>query len=238
MPTPRSKVRRIADRGHYDRETIYAILDEGVTCHVGFVADGQLFVIPTGYARGCDRLILHGSIASRTMKYLKEGFEAYVSVTLVDGVVLARSQFHSSMNYRSVVALGRAVPITEEDEKRKALHALVEHLVPGRAAGTARPTSSRRPRSSSSPWTRLRRRYGWARRETTTRISRSATGRGWSPWLSRPALPCRRPIFAKGSSHRTTSAGIVASDRGPRPCEPSCGEAERREAAAVGRKAL
>ena len=139
MPTERSKVRRIGDRGHYDKETIYPILDEGFVCHVGFVVDGQPYVIPTGYGRDGDRLILHGSIASRMMKHLKGGFDACVTVTLIDGVVLARSQFHSSMNYRSVVALGRAEPITDEDRKRKALAILVEHLFAGREEDSRRP---------------------------------------------------------------------------------------------------
>lgn len=132
--TERTQVRRIGDRGHYDKETIYPILDEGFVCHVGFSVEGQTYVIPTGYGRDGDRLILHGSIASRMMKHLKGGFDACVTVTLLDGLVLARSQFHSSMNYRSVVALGRAVPITDENAKRHALHVLVEHLARGRAA--------------------------------------------------------------------------------------------------------
>ncbi|MCP4200455.1 MAG: pyridoxamine 5'-phosphate oxidase family protein [bacterium] len=134
MSTPRTRVRRISDRGHYDAATIHAILDEGFICHVGFAVDGQPYVIPTGYGRDGNRLILHGSVASRMFKHLREGFDACVSVTLLDGLVLARSQFHSSMNYRSVVALGCATPIREEAEKRRALDILVEHLAPGRGA--------------------------------------------------------------------------------------------------------
>lgn len=140
MPTPRTRVRRISDRGHYDAATIYAILDEGFVCHVGFSVEGQPYVIPTGYGRDGDRLILHGSVASRMFEHLREGFDACVSVTLIDGLVLARSQFHSSMNYRSVVALGRATPIRDEAEKRRALEVLVEHLAPGRGADS-RPAS-------------------------------------------------------------------------------------------------
>jgi nitroimidazol reductase NimA-like FMN-containing flavoprotein (pyridoxamine 5'-phosphate oxidase superfamily) len=132
MPTSRTRVRRIADRGHYDAATIHAILDEGFICHVGFVVEGQPYVIPTSYGRDGNRLILHGSIASRMAKHLGEGFDACVSVTLIDGLVLARSQFHSSMNYRSVVVLGRATPIRDEAEKRRALEILVEHLASGR----------------------------------------------------------------------------------------------------------
>lgn len=132
MPAPRTQVRRISDRGHYDTATIHAILDEGFICHVGFSVEGQPYVIPTGYGRDGNQLILHGSVASRMFKHLGEGFDACVSVTLIDGLVLARSQFHSSMNYRSVVALGRATPIRDEAEKRHALDVLVEHLAPGR----------------------------------------------------------------------------------------------------------
>ncbi len=139
MPTPRTKVHRISDRGHYDAETIHGILDEGFICHIGFSVEGQPYVIPTGYGRDGDRLILHGSVASRMFKHLREGFDACVSVTLIDGLVLARSQFHSSMNYRSVVALGRATPIRDETEKRQALEILVEHLAPGRGADSRPP---------------------------------------------------------------------------------------------------
>jgi nitroimidazol reductase NimA-like FMN-containing flavoprotein (pyridoxamine 5'-phosphate oxidase superfamily) len=130
----RSAVRRLPKRARYDRESIYRILDEGLVCHVGFEVDGQPFVIPMAYARHGDRLILHGSVASRLMTNLGGGIEACVSVTHLDGLVLARSQFHHSMNYRSVVAFGRARLIEGDDDKRQALTRLVEHLIPGRAA--------------------------------------------------------------------------------------------------------
>ncbi len=135
----RTTVRRLPKRGHYDRETIYSILDEGLVCHVGFAVDGHPYVIPMNYARDGDRLILHGSVASRLLGHLAEGFEACVTVTLLDGLVLARSTFHHSMNYRSVVAFGRARPIRDEVLKNRALDALVEHLVPGRSADARRP---------------------------------------------------------------------------------------------------
>ena len=106
-PTPRTQVRRLPDRGHYDSETVYRILDEGFLCHVGFLVDGQPFVIPTGYARVDDSIYLHGSAASRMLRTLAGGVQVCVTVTLVDGLVLARSAFHHSMNYRSVVILGR-----------------------------------------------------------------------------------------------------------------------------------
>ena len=129
----RREVKRLPKRGHYDQETLYRILDEGLICHVGFEVEGQPFVIPMAYARDGDRLILHGSVASRLMARLASGCEACVTVTLVDGLVLARSQFHHSMNYRSVVAFGHARPLQEDKEKRQALERLVEHLIPGRA---------------------------------------------------------------------------------------------------------
>ncbi len=132
QPTPRTKVRRAPQRGTYESEQIYSILDEGVVCHVAFVVDGQPFVIPTAYARLGDRLILHGSVASRMMRELSKGIEICVSVTLVDGLVLARSAFHHSMNYRSVVVFGRAKKITDTADRDRALDALVEHLVPER----------------------------------------------------------------------------------------------------------
>ncbi|MEQ1923918.1 MAG: pyridoxamine 5'-phosphate oxidase family protein [Pyrinomonadaceae bacterium] len=132
LKTRKTQLKRIPKRGHYDRETIDAILDEGFICHVGFVADGQPFVIPTGYARVGDELYIHGSAASRMLRELSKGVEVCVTVTLLDGLVLARSAFHHSMNYRSVVVLGKAELVTDADEKNKALEALTEHFVPGR----------------------------------------------------------------------------------------------------------
>lgn len=131
-PTPRTRVRRIPKRGAYDRATIDAILDEGLVCHVGFVVDGQPFVIPTLYARDGSRVLIHGSAASRMQRNLDDGIDACLTVTLADQLVIARSAFHSSMNYRSVVMLGKARVIEEAKAKLAALHALVEHLIPGR----------------------------------------------------------------------------------------------------------
>ena len=132
MPTRRTTVRRNAKRGAYDREVVNAILDAGVVAHVGFVHDGQPYVIPMSYARDGDRLLLHGAGGSRLMRALAAGAPACVTVTLLDGIVLARSVFHHSMNYRSVVALGLAKKL-EGAEKAAALEALVEGLVPGRS---------------------------------------------------------------------------------------------------------
>ncbi len=132
--TNRTRLERLPKRGHFDRETIYPILDEGFICHVGFVVDGQPYVIPTGYARVGDDLYIHGSSASRMLRTLAEGVDVCVTVTLLDGLVLARSAFHHSINYRSVVMLGKAVLITDKDEKNAVLEALTEHIVPGRWA--------------------------------------------------------------------------------------------------------
>jgi nitroimidazol reductase NimA-like FMN-containing flavoprotein (pyridoxamine 5'-phosphate oxidase superfamily) len=138
--TARTEVRRLPKRGVYNREEIYAILDEGFLCHVGFVTDGQPFVIPTNYARRGDELLLHGSSASRMLRTLADGVDICVTVTLVDGFVLARSAFHHSVNYRSVVALGKAVPIVEPEEKMDALWHLTNAIVPGRWEEVRPPT--------------------------------------------------------------------------------------------------
>ena len=129
--TERTRVRRLPERAAYDRDTVHAILDEGFICHVGFVVDGRPFVIPTGYARTGETLYLHGSTGSRLG--LRPAMDVCVTVTLLDGLVLARSAFHHSMNYRSVVVLGRTRALTDPDEKEAALRALVEHIVPGRS---------------------------------------------------------------------------------------------------------
>jgi len=131
-PTERTRVRRLPKRGAYDRATIDAILDEGFVCHAGFVVDGQPFVIPTLYARDGDRILVHGSAASRMLTTLDQGVDVCLTVTLADGLVVARSAFHSSMNYRSVMLLGRARVVAEPAAKMDALRALVEHLIPGR----------------------------------------------------------------------------------------------------------
>ena len=140
LQTERTQLKRLPKRGHFDRETIYGILDEGFICHVGFAPEGQPFVIPTGYARVDDKLYLHGSQASRMLRTLSGGVDACVTVTIVDGLVLARSAFHHSMNYRSVVILGRATLVEEREEKYAALLALSEHFVRGRWADVREPT--------------------------------------------------------------------------------------------------
>jgi len=131
-PTPRTRVVREPHRGIYDRATAYEILDEGLICHVGFTVDGQPFVIPTGYGRKEDSLYIHGSAASRMLRNLEQDIPVCVTVTLLDGLVLARSIFNHSMNYRSVVVLGNAVAVQERKEKLEALHSISEHILPGR----------------------------------------------------------------------------------------------------------
>ena len=137
--TPRTRVVREAHRGVYDRETVYQILDEGFLCHVGFVADGQPFVIPTSYGRKDASLYIHGSAASRMLRQMKDGVPVCVTVTLLDGLVLARSIFNHSMNYRSVMVLGKATLVEDAEEKLEALRLLSEHILPGRWAEARQP---------------------------------------------------------------------------------------------------
>jgi len=132
VPTQRTRVVREPDRGAYDRETAYRILDEAFLCHVGFVVDGQPFVIPTSFGRKEDSLYIHGSAASRMLRQMKESVPVCVTVTLLDGLVLARSVFNHSMNYRSVVILGKATLVDYPEEKLAALRILSEHIIPGR----------------------------------------------------------------------------------------------------------
>jgi uncharacterized protein len=140
--TEKTRVRRLPERGHYDQETIYAILDEGLICHVGFVVDGRPVVIPTIHTRVGDALYFHGSPAAGMLRNLREGADACVTVTLLDGLVLARSAFHSSMNYRSVVVFGKAEEVADRQEKLRALDAIVEHVCRGRSADARRPNEA------------------------------------------------------------------------------------------------
>jgi hypothetical protein len=133
-PTAKTTLKRLPKRGVFERAAVYEILDEAFICHVGFVADGQPFVLPTGYARVDDTLYLHGSAASRMLRSLAAGIDVCVTVTLVDGLVLARSAFHHSINYRSVVIFGCAHVVGQDEETRRALEAFTEQVVPGRWA--------------------------------------------------------------------------------------------------------
>jgi len=139
-PTERTTLKRLPKRGAYDRETVFRILDEGFVCHVGFAVDGQPYVIPTNYGRSGDTLYLHGSAASRMLRTLSEGIPVCVTVTLVDGLVLARSAFHHSVNYRSVVVLGTARLVDQPQEKMEALRLFTEHIMKGRWDDIRQPT--------------------------------------------------------------------------------------------------
>jgi nitroimidazol reductase NimA-like FMN-containing flavoprotein (pyridoxamine 5'-phosphate oxidase superfamily) len=143
MPSARTRVVREPHRGVYDRETVYRILDEGFLCHVGFAVDGQPFVIPTSYGRHGDSLYIHGSAASRMLRHTqKDGVPVCITVTLLEGLVLARSIFNHSMNYRSVVILGKATLVNDAAEKLAALRILSEHILPGRWDDSRQPNPS------------------------------------------------------------------------------------------------
>jgi nitroimidazol reductase NimA-like FMN-containing flavoprotein (pyridoxamine 5'-phosphate oxidase superfamily) len=142
MLTERTRVRRRAPRGNYDPAVVHGILDEALVCHVGFVVSEQPFVLPTAHARVGDQLYFHGAFANRTLEALAAGVPCCVTATLVDGLVLARSAFHHSMNYRSAVVLGKATLVTDVAEKRSALNALVERLQPGRSTECRSPTDA------------------------------------------------------------------------------------------------
>ena len=131
-PSDRTTVKRLPKRAAYDTATIHAILDEGLACHVSFVVNGQPNVVPTIYVRIGDSVYLHGSPASRMLQVLERGEEVCIAVTVVDGLVLARSAFHHSINYRSVVLYGTGAEVREADRKVEVLRALSEHLIPGR----------------------------------------------------------------------------------------------------------
>ncbi|HUF03337.1 MAG TPA: pyridoxamine 5'-phosphate oxidase family protein [Aridibacter sp.] len=136
----RNTVRRHASRGKYDRDTVFGILDEAFLCHVGYSVGSQPFVIPTLYARDEETIYIHGSAISRMLKNLSEGLPVCVTVTITDGIVLARSAFHHSMNYRSVTAFGKGMPVVNEDEKMRALELISENVLPGRWADVRVPT--------------------------------------------------------------------------------------------------
>ncbi len=139
--TAKTTLKRLPQRGEFDRQAVYGILDEALVCHVGFVVDGQPFVIPTSYGRIGDKLYIHGSAASRMLRSLQGGIPVCVTVTLIDGLVLARSAFHHSVNYRSVVIFGNAEIVEDEEGKLAALAALTEHVVPGRWAEVRPPNA-------------------------------------------------------------------------------------------------
>ncbi len=140
-PSSRTRLRRRPERGRYERQAVYGILDEALLCHVAFVADGQPYATPMAYGRIEDRLYLHGATANRTLRCLASGAEACVTVTLLDGLVLGRSAFHHSVNYRSAVILGSATELTDAAEKLAGLRAIVEHVFPERWKDTRAPSA-------------------------------------------------------------------------------------------------
>jgi hypothetical protein len=140
-PSKRTKVRRLAERGRYDVETINAILDEGFVCHLGILDEGSVRVVPTAYARVGDVVYLHGAAGNASLKSSR-GADVCMTVTLVDGLVLARAAFHHSINFRSVTIYGTAIEVRDDEEKRRALDAVVQHIVPGRGADARGPNSS------------------------------------------------------------------------------------------------
>lgn|SRR5512143_1339731 len=141
-PTERTILKRLPKRGEYDHAAVYRILEEAFICHVGFISDGKPVVIPTSYGRIGDDLYIHGSAASRMLRSLEKGIDVCVTVTLIDGLVLARSAFHHSINYRSVVIFGNAKVVDDSDEKLNALHAFSDHIVPGRWEEVRPPSES------------------------------------------------------------------------------------------------
>ncbi len=137
--TNRNKVKRLPARGHYDSETIYSILDEALICHVAFIQDNQPFVIPCLYGRQDDKILLHGAKASRLMQYIQAGGSVSVAVSLIDGLVIARSVFHHSVNYRSVVLFGQGQLVDTKEGKLRALEVITDHILPGRWAEARQP---------------------------------------------------------------------------------------------------
>ena len=184
IPTPRTRVVREADRAVYDREAVYRILDEGFLCHVGFAVDGQPFVIPTSYGRKDASLYIHGSAASRMLRQMKEGVPVCITVTLLDGLVLARSIFNHSMNYRSVVILGKATLVDDPQEKLEALRTLSEHIIPGRWDDSRQPNERELKATSvlRVPIEEFSAKVRMARRSTTKKTIRSPRGREWCRW--------------------------------------------------------
>ena len=142
LQSPRTTVKRLGKRGEYDRHTINAIIDEALICHVGFAVDGSPIVIPTIHTRIGETLYFHGSGASRMLRSLRDGVDACVTVTILDGLVMARSAFHHSMNYRSVVVLGKGREVVEREEKLRVLDALVEHVCAGRSRDARPPNEA------------------------------------------------------------------------------------------------
>ena len=238
-PSKRTRVRRLAERGHYDRETVHAILDEGFVCHVGTLdstGSGPV-VIPTAYCRVGDLLYLHGAPANAGLRQASSGTPICVTVTLVDGLVLARSAFHHSINYRSVVIYANATEVTDPEEKGAAMAALVEHIVPGRGADARESDSGRAPShpGRSGAVGRGVRQDPHRRAEGRSRGSadcrsgrvRCPSGRPWGPrslrrgsrnrWRSPPMWSATPDLSAPRKFARTDRRSGSEPSRKPRP---------------------
>ena len=191
MPTQHTTVKRHPERGAYDRATIDPILDEALICHLGFVVDGRPFVIPTIHARDGDILYIHGSPGSRMLRAAKDGVDICVTVTLVDGLVLARSVYNHSINYRSVVVLGRAREVTGRDEKLRAMQRVVDHVVPGRWNDARRPNEGEIKGTTilALPLDEAPRRFAAGLRQMTMPTSSCAVWAGVIPLGIEPAEP-------------------------------------------------
>lgn len=140
--TVRNRIKRHPERSHFDKSTVYEIIDEAMICHIGFVQEGQSFVIPTLYARRNDHLLLHGATTSRLIQYVQAGNEVSISIAIIDGIVLAKSVFNHSINYRSVVLFGKGALITDAEEKMRALEYFTERIMPGRWMEARKPVAN------------------------------------------------------------------------------------------------
>lgn len=178
-PSDRARVRRLPDRGRYDRATIDAILDDAVIGHVGFVVDGQPYVTTTCVWRTGDRLYWHGSATSRTIRAARDGAPMCITISHLDGMVLARSGFEHSVNYRSVMALGRAHEVTDEDEKLAALEAFIEHLWPGRWA-ELRPATRKELKATGVAWVDLAEASAKVRADVVTDVEGDESWPAWA----------------------------------------------------------
>jgi nitroimidazol reductase NimA-like FMN-containing flavoprotein (pyridoxamine 5'-phosphate oxidase superfamily) len=193
-PSERTRVRRLPERSVYEREAIGAILDEALICHLAWVTgEGAPRVIPTIHARVGDTLYVHGSNASRALRAAKDGREVCIEVTLLDGLVFARSAFHHSMNYRSVIVYGRAREVTDPDEERIAQTALVDHVAEGRSADARMPNRSELDRTTFLAIDEPRPRSAPGHRRTTRTTSTSTCGPACCRCTSGPASPSPRP---------------------------------------------
>ena len=205
------------NRAAYDRETVHRILDDGLVCHVGVAVDGQPFVLPMAYGRDGERLLLHGSVGSRLMDALAGGAPVCVTVTHVDGLVLARSGFSSSMNYRSVMVLGRAREITEPDEKSRALDVIADHLAPGRAREQrpAEPKEVAATRVLELPLEEVSAKVRTGPPQDLAKDVGLPIWAGVLPLSTVPASPSPRPTCRRASRFPNPSAAGAASGLAP-----------------------